>query len=62
MIAPTKVIVGCSTAGLEDQEGKVMRITLPYGLLVGAVIGLTTWSVIAGQGSGGDQSDLFTSF
>jgi lactate permease len=48
MLAPAKVIVGCSTAGLEGQEGKVMRITVPYGLLITAVIGLVTWLVVAG--------------
>jgi lactate permease len=43
MIAPAKIIVGCSTAGLEGQEGKVLRKTLPYGLLITAVIGVIAW-------------------
>jgi lactate permease len=43
MLAPAKVIVGCSTAGLEGQEGKVMRVTLLYGLLIVAVIGMIAW-------------------
>ncbi len=47
MIAPAKVIVGCSTAGLAGQEGKVMRITLLYGLLITAVIGVLAWLAIA---------------
>jgi len=47
MLAPAKVIVGCSTAGLEGQEGRVMRITVVYGLLITAIIGLVTWLVIA---------------
>jgi len=47
MVAPAKIIVGCSTAGLAGQEGKVMRITLLYGLLVTAIIGLITWLIIA---------------
>ncbi|MBN1317091.1 MAG: L-lactate permease, partial [Anaerolineales bacterium] len=40
MIAPAKLIVGCSTAGLEGKEGQVLRITLTYGLLLTAVIGV----------------------
>jgi lactate permease len=43
MLAPAKVIVGCSTAGLEGQEGKVMRVTLGYGLLIAAIIGAVVW-------------------
>jgi lactate permease len=43
MLAPAKVIVGCSTAGLEGQEGRVMRITVPYGLLIAGVIGVVAW-------------------
>ncbi|MBI5029419.1 MAG: L-lactate permease [Chloroflexi bacterium] len=40
MIAPAKIIVGCSTVGLKGQDGRVLRITLPYGLLIGLSIGL----------------------
>ncbi|NIN11946.1 MAG: L-lactate permease, partial [Gemmatimonadales bacterium] len=36
MLAPAKVIVGCSTTGLAGQEGKVMRITVLYGILITA--------------------------
>jgi lactate permease len=46
MLAPAKVIVGCSTAGLSGQEGAVMKRTLMYGLTISAVIGVTTWFVI----------------
>jgi lactate permease len=45
MLAPAKVIVGCSTAGLEGEEGKVMRITLVYGLVITALIGAIVWVV-----------------
>ena len=42
VLAPAKVIVGCSTVGLSGQEGRVMRASLPYGLLLVALIsGLT---------------------
>jgi len=47
MLAPAKVIVGCSTAGLAGQEGKVLRITLVYGLVIGALIGLLAWLLVA---------------
>ena len=46
MLAPAKVIVGCSTAGLAGQEGQVMKKTLPYGLLIAGFIGLLAWLVI----------------
>lgn len=42
MIAPAKLIVGCSTAGLGGKEGQVMRIALTYGLILTAVIGVLT--------------------
>lgn len=48
MLAPAKVIVGCSTAGLEGEEGKVMRRTIPYGLLIAAVIGVIAWLAVRG--------------
>ncbi len=40
MIAPAKIIVGCSTVGLRNRDGEVLRITVPYGLLIGVAIGL----------------------
>ena len=42
MIAPAKIIVGCSTVGLKGQDGDVLRLTLPYGLVIGAGIGFVT--------------------
>jgi lactate permease len=42
MIAPAKIIVGCSTVGLKGQDGDVLRLTLPYGLAIGAGIGFVT--------------------
>ncbi len=46
MLAPAKVIVGCSTAGLAGQEGQVMKKTLPYGLLIAGFIGLLAWLAV----------------
>ncbi len=40
--APAKVIVGCSTAGLADEEGQVLWLNLVYGLGMVAVCGALT--------------------
>ena len=40
MIAPAKILVGCSTVGLSGKEGPVLRATLGYGLLITGIIGL----------------------
>jgi lactate permease len=40
MIAPAKLIVGASTAGLAGKEGTVLKRTLLPGLLITAVIGV----------------------
>jgi lactate permease len=45
MIAPAKIIVGCSTVGLKGKDGDVLRITLPYGLLIGLGIGVIVFLV-----------------
>lgn len=51
MLAPAKLIVGCSTAGLAGQEGAVLKRTLGPGLLITAVVGLLAWvAVSAGSG------------
>lgn len=40
--APAKVVVGCSTVGLEAQEGEAMRALLRYDLIaLGLIAGLT---------------------
>jgi lactate permease len=46
MLAPAKVIVGCSTAGLAGREGEVLKKTLPYGVLISAAIGLIALLVL----------------
>jgi lactate permease len=40
MIAPAKILVGCSTVGLSGKEGPVLRSTLLYGLFTTGMIGL----------------------
>jgi lactate permease len=46
MLAPAKVIVGCSTAGLAGQEGQVLKRTLLPGLLIAGITGLVAWVAI----------------
>jgi lactate permease len=45
MLAPAKIIVGCSTAGLSGEEGQVLRRTIFYGIIIAAVIGGIVWIV-----------------
>jgi len=40
VLAPTKVIVGCSTVGLSGQEDRVLRRLLIYGVLLIALVGV----------------------
>jgi len=48
MISPSKLIVGCSTVGLKGKEGEALRITLPYGLGIGLLVGLLAmgWALL----------------
>lgn len=46
MIAPAKIIVGCSTVGLNGQEAPVLRMTMKYGLVLTGLIGLFTLAAI----------------
>jgi lactate permease len=46
MLAPAKLIVGCSTAGLAGQEGKVLKKTLAPGLIIAGVVGVLAWLAI----------------
>jgi len=47
IMAPTKVIVGCSTVGLGNNEGMVMRKVVIYGIIpilfISLVTGLFVW-------------------
>ncbi len=42
MLAPAKIIVGCSTVGEIGREGTVLRKTVPLGLACGLAVGLLT--------------------
>ena len=42
MIAPAKIIVGCSTTGVKGKDADVLRITLPIGISIGLLLGIIT--------------------
>ena len=42
MIAPAKIIVGCSTVGLGGKEGPVLAATIKYGVVITSIIGFLT--------------------
>jgi lactate permease len=48
MIAPAKLIVGCSTVGLDKHDGEVLRHTLLYGVGIGLALGVFAlgWSIL----------------
>ncbi|MEN4012572.1 MAG: L-lactate permease [Bellilinea sp.] len=43
IMAPAKVIVGCSTVGLSDREGEVIGQVIRYGLAPIALVALAAW-------------------
>jgi lactate permease len=45
VLAPAKVIVGCSTVGLAGEEGEVLRKTLLYGLATIGVVALAAFLI-----------------
>jgi lactate permease len=48
MIAPAKIIVGCSTVGLTGKEdGEVLKMTLPYGLGIGIFVGVIVLAILS---------------
>jgi lactate permease len=46
MLAPAKIIVGCSTAGLAGREGEVLRRTILYGVLIVLAVGAVAWIAV----------------
>ena len=42
MIAPAKILVGCSTVGLSGKEWPVLKATLKYGFIITGIIGIIT--------------------
>jgi lactate permease len=47
MLAPAQVIVGCSTTGIKARDGDVLRVTVPYGLVIESAIRVLTlvWTI-----------------
>ena len=45
VLAPAKVIVGCSTVGLSGEEGRVMRKLLGYGLITISSVALVAFII-----------------
>ncbi len=50
MLAPAKILVGCSTVGLAGKEGPVLAATVKYGALITLIIGLLAL-LLAGAGN-----------
>jgi lactate permease len=44
MLAPAKIVVGCSTVGLGGKEGPILRAGVKYGLAISAAIGVVTFA------------------
>ena len=42
-IAPSKVLIGSATVGLEGRESEVMKRTIPYCLAIVLLVGISTW-------------------
>lgn len=40
MLAPAKIVVGCSTVGILNRQGEVLKRTLTYGIALGILAGL----------------------
>jgi|WetSurMetagenome_2_1015567.scaffolds.fasta_scaffold30304_2 lactate permease len=45
MIAPAKIIVGCSTTGIQGKDGAVLKITLPFGISIALLTGILVWII-----------------
>ena len=45
-IAPAKVLVGTAVVGLSGRENEVLRQTIPYCLLIVALVGIQAWILI----------------
>jgi lactate permease len=43
LLAPAKLIVGCSTVGAQGKDGEALKLTLPYGIVIGLLVGGIVW-------------------
>lgn len=46
MVAPAKIMVGAATSEVKGHEGDVIRITLPYLLIIDLFVGLAAFAII----------------
>ncbi len=46
MVAPAKLAVGASTTAVKGQEGEILRMTLPIGLVCVLIIGAAAWLMV----------------
>jgi lactate permease len=42
-VAPNTVLLGTTTVGLVGREGEVMKVTLPYCLVITLLVGISAW-------------------
>jgi len=42
-IAPSKVLIGSATVGLEGRESEVMNRTIPYCIIISLLVGINAW-------------------
>ncbi len=45
LLAPAKLIVGCSTVGANGKDGEALKLTLPYGIIIGLVVGVLVFLI-----------------
>jgi lactate permease len=45
-IAPANIVLGTSVAGASGQEGAVLRITMPWTVLVAVLTGVATIALV----------------
>ncbi|HAI31141.1 MAG TPA: L-lactate permease, partial [Thalassospira sp.] len=46
MLAPSKILVGCSTVGLSGKEGPVLSVVLKTGVILTALCGLMALGIL----------------
>ena len=42
-IAPSKVLIGSATVGLDGRENEVMNRTIPYCIIISLLVGINAW-------------------
>jgi len=47
-IAPSKVLIGSATVGLDGRESEVLNRTIPYCLIISLLVGIGAWIFVYG--------------